>query len=159
MANQLVFIHGLESNAQGTKGQFFRQFFPQMIIEDYTGDFGTRMSKLIGLLAGNTDLILVGSSYGGLMAAQYSMGNEGRVKKLILLAPALNLPEFKPPGPVALQMPVIIYHGTGDDVVDPYTVEIIARKYFSNLEHNFVDDDHSLHKTFPLIDWKEILED
>jgi len=39
MANQLVFIHGLESTAQGTKGQFFRQFFPQMIIEDYTGDF------------------------------------------------------------------------------------------------------------------------
>ena len=61
MANQLVFIHGLESNAQGTKGQFFRQFFPQMIIEDYTGDFDTRMSKLSGLLAGRTDLILVGS--------------------------------------------------------------------------------------------------
>ena len=97
MANQLVFIHGLESTAQGTKGQFFRQLFPQMIIEDYTGDFDTRMSKLSGLLAGRTDLILVGSSYGGLMASQYAMGNEGRVKKLILLAPALNLPEFRHP--------------------------------------------------------------
>jgi pimeloyl-ACP methyl ester carboxylesterase len=69
MANQLVFIHGLESTAQGTKGQFFRQFFPQMIIEDYTGDFAARMSKLDGLLSGKNDLILVGSSYGGLMAA------------------------------------------------------------------------------------------
>ena len=55
MANQLVFIHGLESTAQGTKGQFFRLFFPEMIIEDYTGDFDTRMVKLRGLLADIAD--------------------------------------------------------------------------------------------------------
>jgi alpha-beta hydrolase superfamily lysophospholipase len=157
MANQLVFIHGLESTAQGTKGQFFRQFFPQMIIEDYTGDFATRMRQLKDLLAGKTDLILVGSSYGGLMATQYAIENEDKVKKMILLAPALNLPEFKPPGHTKLQMPVIIYHGTNDNIVDPYAVKAIARKYFSNLEHNLVDDDHSLHKTFPLINWKELL--
>jgi alpha-beta hydrolase superfamily lysophospholipase len=157
MANQLVFIHGLESTAQGTKGQFFRQFFPLMIIEDYTGDFATRMSKLSGLLSGSADLILVGSSFGGLMATQYAIENEDRVKKMILLAPALNLPEFRPPGHTKLHLPVIIYHGTDDNIVDPYTVKRIARKYFSNLEHNFVDDDHSLHKTFPLINWKELL--
>jgi pimeloyl-ACP methyl ester carboxylesterase len=157
MANQLVFIHGLESTAQGTKGQFFRQFSPQMIIEDYTGDFDTRMSKLNKLLCGKIDLILVGSSYGGLMAAQYAMENEGRVKKLILLAPALNIPEFRPPGHTKLQIPVIIYHGTDDNIVDPYTVKKIALKYFSNLKHDFVDDDHSLHQTFPLINWKELL--
>ncbi len=157
MANQLVFIHGLESTAQGTKGQFFRQFFPQMIIEDYTGDFVTRMSKLKGLLAGIADLILVGSSYGGLMATQYAIENENRVRKMILLAPALNLPEFRPPEHTKLQIPIIIYHGTNDNIVDPYTVKTIALKYFSNLKHNFVDDDHSLHKTFALIDWKELL--
>jgi alpha-beta hydrolase superfamily lysophospholipase len=157
MAKQLVFIHGLESTAQGTKGQFFRQFFPQMIIEDYTGVFATRMRQLKDLLAGKADLILVGSSYGGLMATQYAIENEDKVKKMILLAPALNLPEFKPPGHTKLQMPVIIYHGTNDNIVDPYAVKAIARKYFSNLEHNLVDDDHSLHKTFPLINWKELL--
>ena len=157
MANQLVFIHGLESTAQGTKGQFFRQLFPEMIIGDYTGDFATRMLKLKDLLAGIADLILVGSSYGGLMATQYAIENEDRVKKKILLAPALNLPELRPPTQTKLQMPVIIYHGTDDNIVNPYTVKTIARKYLSNLEHNFVDDDHSLHKTFPLINWKELL--
>ena len=91
----MVFIHGLESTAQGAKGQFFSQNFPQMIIEDYIGDFATRMRKLDSLLAGKNNLIIVGSSYGGLMAVQYAMENENRVKKLILLAPALNLPEFK----------------------------------------------------------------
>lgn len=158
MADQLVFIHGLESTAQGAKGQFFRQYFPQMIIEDYTGDFEKRMGKLNGLLAEKADLIIVGSSYGGLMAAQYALVNESLVKKLVLLAPALNLPELSCPENTRVHMPVIIYHGKGDDVVDPYSVQAIAIKYFSNLEHNFVDDDHSLHKTFPLIDWKIILE-
>ena len=157
MANQLVFIHGLESTAQGTKGQFFRQFFPQMIIEDYTGDFAARMRKLDGLLSGKNDLILVGSSYGGLMAAQYAIDNKIKVKKMILLAPALNLPEFKPPVHAKLSLPVIIYHGTDDDIVDPYTVKTIASKSFSNLEHHLVDDDHPLHKTFPVLDWKNIL--
>ena len=131
MENTLVFIHGLESTAQGTKGQFFRKFFPQMIIEDYTGNFVSRMSKLDSLLSGKNDLIIVGSSYGGLMAVQYAMENENRVKKLILLAPALNLPEFNSNTYKQLTLPVIIYHGTYDDIVDPYTVKIIALKYFS----------------------------
>ena len=157
MENTLVFIHGLESTAQGTKGQFFRQFFPQMIIEDYTGDFATRMRKLDGLLSGKNDLILVGSSYGGLMATQYATDNDKKVEKMILLAPALNLPEFKPPVHAKLSLPVIIYHGTDDDIVDPYTVKTIALKYFSNLEHHLVNDDHPLSKTFPVLDWKNLL--
>jgi predicted esterase len=157
MANQLVFIHGLESTAQGNKGQFFRQFFPQMIIEDYTGDFAARMRKLEALLSGKNDLILVGSSYGGLMAAQYAIDNEDKIKKMILLAPALNLLEFKPPVHTKLPLPIIIYHGTGDDIVNPYTVKTIALRYFSNLEHHLVDDDHSLHKIFPVLDWKKLL--
>ena len=129
-----------------------------MIIEDYTGDFTTRMSKLNDLLAGENNLIIVGSSYGGLMAVQYAMENENRVKKLILLAPALNLPEFKSNLNKQLMIPVIIYHGTNDDVVDPQIVKDIALKCFSNLEHHFVEDDHPLHKTFPVLDWKKLLD-
>ena len=157
MENTLVFIHGLESTAQGTKGQFFRQLFPQMIIEDYTGDFATRMRKLDSLLSGKSYLILVGSSYGGLMATQYAIDNEERVKKMILLAPALNLTEFKPPEHTKLHLPVIIYHGNNDDVVNPNIVKNIALKYFSNLEHHLVNDDHSLHITFPALDWTNLL--
>lgn len=157
MGNTLVFIHGLESTAQGAKGQFFSQYFPEMIIEDYTGDFNARIKKLNGILAGKTELIIVGSSYGGLMAVRYAIENESRVKKLILLAPALNLPEFKSGTCKKLIIPVIIYHGTGDDVVDPYIVKQIASKYFSNLEYHLVEDDHPLHATFPLLDWKKLL--
>ena len=157
MENTLVFIHGLESTAQGAKGQFFSQHFPQMIIEDYVGDFTTRMNKLNNVLAGKNNLIIVGSSYGGLMAVHYTMENESRVKKMVLLAPALNLPEFKSNYNNQLHIPVIVYHGTNDDVVNPQIVKNIALKYFSNLEHHFVEDDHPLHKTFPVLDWKKIL--
>ncbi len=137
MENTLVFIHGLESTAQGTKGQFFHQNFPQMIIENYTGDFAARMLKLSDLLDGKNNLIIVGSSYGGLMAVQYAMKNEIRVKKLILLAPALNLPEFSPKPDKMLQLPVIVYHGINDNIVDPFAVKNIALKVFRQLESSF----------------------
>jgi pimeloyl-ACP methyl ester carboxylesterase len=152
----LVFIHGLESTAQGTKGQFFGKNFPQMIIENYTGDFAARMRKLQSLLNDKTDLIIVGSSYGGLMAVQYAIENEHRVKKLILLAPALNLAEFMPPSRV-LNVPVILYHGSEDDIVDPEKVKDIASRYFAALEYHLVPDDHVLHETFPSLDWKKLL--
>ncbi len=158
MTNTLVFIHGLESTSQGTKGQFFRKNFPQMIVEDYFGDFNERMQKLAGLIDGKDNLILVGSSYGGLMAAQYALQNENRVQKMILLTPALMLPEFTPGAGQQLNIPVTIYHGTEDDVVDPYLVKSIAEKVFRQLEHHMVSDDHSLTKTFPSLNWGELLK-
>lgn len=108
MKNTLVFIHGLESTAQGTKAQYFRKLFPQMMIEDYTGDFQKRMQKLNSLLGGLDNLILVGSSFGGLMAAWFALENEPRVKKLILLAPALILEGFENTVNQKLQIPVIL---------------------------------------------------
>ena len=73
-----VFIHGLESSSQGVKGVFFRERYPDMIIEDFSGPLEERMEKLNRLLSGREDLILVGSSFGGLMAAIYACENEKR---------------------------------------------------------------------------------
>ncbi len=159
MSNTLVFIHGLESTSQGNKAQYFRKLFPEMIIEDYTGDFKTRMNKLTNVLEGKDDLILVGSSYGGLMAAQYARDHEKRVKKLILIAPALILEGFDKAPAKPLEMPVILYHGTRDDVVDPDAVKAIAEKAFARLEHHFVDDDHPLNTVFPTLNWPALLEE
>jgi predicted esterase len=156
--NTLVFIHGLESTAQGTKGRFFARHFPGMMIEDFTGDFSTRMKKLRRLLENKNSLVLVGSSYGGLMAVQYAMENEEKIKKLILLAPALNLPEFQRKAGKKLKIPAIIYHGVKDDVVNPEEVKKIANEIFVHYEHYLVKDDHPLHKTFKKICWHELLE-
>jgi pimeloyl-ACP methyl ester carboxylesterase len=156
--NTLVFVHGLESTAQGTKGRFFARHFPGMVIEDFTGDFSTRMKKLQKLLANKNNLILVGSSYGGLMAVQYAMEHEEKIKKLILLAPALNLPEFQRKAGKTLKIPTIIYHGTNDEVVNPGEVKKIADEIFVCCDYHLVEDDHPLRKTFTKIPWAELLE-
>ncbi len=152
-----VFIHGLESSAQGNKSQYFRKHFPSMIIEDYTGPFAQRMLKLEKILADRDRLILVGSSYGGLMAAKFALDHEARVKKLILIAPALILEGFEQACFKKLGMPVVLYHGTRDDIVDPHETKRIALQCFANLEHSFVDDDHPLNEVFPTLNWPALL--
>ena len=152
-----VFIHGLESSSQGTKGVFFRERYPDMIIEDYFGLFSQRMEKLEGLLARKDHLILVGSSYGGLMAAVYACLHEERVKKLVLLAPALHSELYQPCLKKKLSMPITIFHGRQDDVVPLEKVRAIAEQIFMNLKFNTVEDDHVLHDTFPTLDWDILL--
>lgn len=152
-----VFIHGLESSSQGTKGSFFRKKYPEMIIEDFVGSLEQRMEKLNKILADKTDLIPVGSSYGGTMAAIYACNNEKKIKKLILLAPALNLPEFKPCLGNRLVIPVTIYHGLHDDVVPFRPVQDIARTLFTNLTFHTVEDDHFLQKIFHTLNWDDLL--
>ncbi|MBN2255158.1 MAG: alpha/beta fold hydrolase [Deltaproteobacteria bacterium] len=152
-----VFIHGLESSSQGTKGLYFKENYPDMIVDDYPGTFRDRMDKLAGQLKGRNDLIIVGSSYGGLMAAVYSCEHESTMRKLILLAPALNLEEFHPFLDRKLSLPVIIFHGAADDVVPVAPVKKIAESVFMNLEYHIIDDDHPLHSRFASLPWKRLL--
>jgi pimeloyl-ACP methyl ester carboxylesterase len=153
-----VFIHGLESSGQGAKGQFFRQRYPEMLIEDYEGPFLERMAKLNRLLAGKDNLILVGSSYGGLMAAVFACENPTRVRRLILLAPALMLPEFNPCRATRQAVPVDLYHGRQDIIVPPALTREIAESVYENLTYHAVDDDHSLHGHFEEMPWDQLLE-
>lgn len=152
-----VFIHGLESSSQGTKGVFFREHYPDMIVEDFGGPLEERMERLNRLMADREDLILVGSSFGGLMAAIYACENENRVRKVILLAPALHIPDFARFLNLRVKIPVVLFHGKNDDVVPTAPVKTIAEKVFENLDYRLVDDDHSLHATFPLMDWEALL--
>ena len=157
MQTTRVFIHGLESSGQGTKGIYFRERYPDMIIEDYPGSFEERMLKLNKVLYDKKDLILVGSSYGGLMASVFTCTNEERVTRLILLAPALNLEEFDPYLNKTINVPVVVYHGKNDDVVPVAPVQNIARTVFGNISYHIIDDDHSLHSNFPTLDWDILL--
>jgi pimeloyl-ACP methyl ester carboxylesterase len=153
-----VFIHGLESSSRGTKGVFLRGRYPDMIIPDFHGPLQERMHKLSSLLSDPPSLIMVGSSLGGLMATIFALENPNRVKKLILLAPALTFPDFEPYLHHRIEMPVTVYHGKKDDVVPAAPTYEVARKIFGNLAFNVVDDDHTLSKTFKGIDWDDLLE-
>jgi alpha/beta superfamily hydrolase len=115
------------------------------------------MEKLNDVLSGNSNIKLVGSSFGGLMASICAMENEPIVEVLILLAPAINLIGFSNYELKEISIPVHIYHGVEDDVIPINSVERAAKKYFSNYTFNKVDDDHFLHNTFKSIEWDKLL--
>jgi pimeloyl-ACP methyl ester carboxylesterase len=152
-----IFIHGQESSSQGTKGLFFRGLSPEMIIPDFAGDISTRMSKLNEILIDKKGVTMIGSSLGGLMAALYTLQNRDRVKKLILLAPALNQPEFTPHQSEKLTLPVYIFHGKADELIPLKLIQTIAKGVFTNLTFTMVDDDHRLSRTFTSIDWPQLI--
>ena len=152
-----IFLHGLESSNNGVKAVFFRKHFSDMIVPSFTGDLLTRMEKLREILVGKSDITMVGSSFGGLMASIFAMENPSLVNKLILLAPAIHIIKNAPATIRSISTPVQIYHGDKDEVIPLPEVEGIARELFQNLSFYIVQDDHSLHETFKTMDWKALL--
>ena len=152
-----IFIHGLESGNQGAKSVFFRERFPDMIIPDFTGNLQKRMEKLNIILSDKSDIILVGSSFGGLMASLFALENEPGIKTMVLLAPAINLTEFAPTKNKKISVPVQVYLGRRDEVIPLAEVEPVVRRTFTNLTLNIVNDDHFLHNTFTTINWETLL--
>jgi predicted esterase len=155
--DQIIFIHGQESSSKGTKGLFFKENFPEMIIPDFAGPVARRMSKLKEILVGKTGIIMIGSSLGGLMAGLYAFQNKDRMKRLILLAPALNLPEFDPYRSLTLSLPVYVFHGRNDELIPARQIQKITEKVFADLAFTLLEDDHRLSRTFTSIDWHNLL--
>lgn len=153
-----IFLHGLDSSSKGRKGHYFSVRFPDMLIPDFTGDLKSRMTQLNSILNQASDIIIIGSSYGGLMATLFAMSNESRLRKIILLAPALNFPEFAQLADGKISVPTKIYQGSRDEVTPLAEVKSAAVKTFTNLQFQVSDDDHFLRRTFAEIDWKRHLD-
>jgi predicted esterase len=157
--SQIVFIHGSGGDKSQTyKARILRGLFPGMLTPDFNGNLLERMAQLRAILGKETGWTLIGSSLGGLMAALFATQAPGQVRKLVLLAPALTLPEFAEdlPAPIAVQ--TIVVHGTRDELLPLEAGRTLAEKVFTNLTYLVVDDDHRLHKTAETLDWKSLLE-
>jgi pimeloyl-ACP methyl ester carboxylesterase len=152
-----IFLHGLESSSRGAKASFLRDLYPEIIIPDFTGTLSERMSNLNIILAGQKNIILIGSSFGGLMATIYAMEHTDAVDRIVLLAPALNFPEFTSYKIQRIEMPAWMIIGRDDTVTPSAEVLPMARKIFTNLHYDEVDDDHMLAKTFRVLDWETLL--
>jgi pimeloyl-ACP methyl ester carboxylesterase len=155
--DRLILIHGLEGSSQGDKATLLRSIFPQMMTPDFRGPVEERMELLYSLLGKDTGWTIIGSSLGGLMAALFTTQHPDQVRKQILLAPALFLPEFASDLPEPVDVPTVIYHGTRDEIVPIEQTRILAKRSFTNLTINEVDDDHRLFNTVHAIDWKNLL--
>jgi pimeloyl-ACP methyl ester carboxylesterase len=154
-----IFIHGSSGDKSQTyKARILRGIFPGLLTPDFDGDLSNRMDQLRTMLGQDTGWTLIGSSLGGLMAALYAAHSPGQVRKLVLLAPALTLPEFVEISDGKIDVPTTIIQGTQDDLIPIQAARILAEKVFTNLTYLVVDDDHRLHKTAETLDWKGILE-
>ena len=152
-----IFVHGLESSGQGTKATLLRTIYPDILTPDFVGPLEERMSSLAPILAQGSAWIIVGSSFGGLMAALWTCSHPDRVRKLVLLAPALHHPAFAQSPPPAVDVPTVLFHGSRDDIVPLETVRALATATFRNLSHYVVDDEHALRKTAAGLDWRALL--
>jgi pimeloyl-ACP methyl ester carboxylesterase len=127
-----------------------------MRMHDYHGDLDQRLAQLEDQVAGIDNLILVGSSFGGLMAACFAIKHPRQCRRLVLLAPALNFSAYLPPA-APLNIPTLLVIGQHDTVCPPHLVLPQARATFTDLEEKVVDDDHLLRHVFPTLDWSGLL--
>jgi len=157
--SRILFIHGSSGDKSQTyKARLLRSIFPGMVTPDFNGELPERMMQLEEIIGIQTGWTLVGSSLGGLMATLYATRHPGQVGKLVLLAPALILPEFANALPASIDIPTIIIHGTHDELLPLKEGRALAEKVFTNLTYIIVDDDHRLHKTAETLDWTALLE-
>ncbi len=156
MQTPTLFLHGLDSSSRGTKGRFFTENYPDIIAPDFTGSLQDRMRALATLCRSLDRLTLIGSSFGGLMATCFAIARPERVQRLILLAPALNFPDFSPPAAL-LDIPTLLIIGENDTVTPPDLVIPAARATFMNPDIISCDDDHLLRTAFLALDWNKLL--
>jgi pimeloyl-ACP methyl ester carboxylesterase len=157
MQNTPYFLHGLDSSGSGTKGRFFSRNFPHVLCPDFAGTLADRLQQLTKLVGGKRQLILIGSSFGGLMATCLALAHPEKMARLILLAPALNFEEYRIPTHL-LPTPTFLVIGRNDTVTPADLVVPLAKETFADLHLRIEDDDHLLHATFPQLDWPKLLD-
>jgi pimeloyl-ACP methyl ester carboxylesterase len=155
--SHLIFLHGLEGTSQGAKASLLRGVFPEMVIPDFSGLLSERMETLYPILGERDVWTMVGSSFGGLMAAIFACQRPAQVRRLVLMAPAIILPDFMASNPRPVDIPTIIYHGRQDAIVPLEPTLRLARQFFRRLTFNEVDDEHGLYGTAQVIDWPVVL--
>ena len=155
--SRIIFIHGSESNGQTYKAQVLRKHFPELISPDFTGPLAVRISQLDAIVKDQAGWTLIGSSLGGLIAALFTAQHPDQVSKLVLLAPALHLPEFSRHPPKPVRVPTLLIIGKKDEVIPGESVRRLTKHIFPKLTYLSVDDDHRLHSTADRLDWKDLL--
>ena len=163
----IIFIHGLESSGDGFKGQLLRRALPGCLTPNFTpynpkipikNLLKERMEQLTSILKDKIEWIIIGSSFGGLMGALFTLKYPSKVSKLILLAPYLSTLMLDLTIHSPVDVPVIVFHGNYDEIVSIKRSQALAEKMFTNLIYNKVDDDHTLKKTVEALDWENIIK-
>jgi pimeloyl-ACP methyl ester carboxylesterase len=138
----VLFCHGLESGPHGSKYRALVAAGYNVIAPDCRGmmDLAERVAIVAPILEAERPLV-VGSSFGGIVAILAALQTGVKLPGMVLCAPALERAKV-PLDTLVVPNPVTIIHGRHDDVIPIEVSREFARHQGCRLVE--VEDDHFL---------------
>ena len=151
----LVWAHGLWGSPNGSKVTAFRESGIEVISPDFNEMELIDRVELLKESIDIGDVLLAGSSWGGLACALTAQEKPEKLRGLLLLAPALHYPEHPNDVPEKLiapdNVPVTIIHSTTDDIVPISASKNYIERSGNNVQLIEVEDNHVLEDSIELI--------
>ena len=151
----LIWAHGLWGSPNGSKVTAIRESGIEVNSPDFNNMELDERVDILNELVSKEEVVLAGSSYGGLACALVAQQQPKQIKGMLLLAPALHLPEAPNNVPENLiapeNIPVIIIHSTTDDIVPISASKDYLERSKENVKLIEVDDNHILENSIELI--------
>jgi len=151
----LVWAHGLWGSPNGSKVTAIRESGIEVISPDFNEMELVDRVELLEKTIEIGDVVLAGSSWGGLACALTAQQKSEKLKGLLLLAPALHYPEppnDKPDNLIAPDnIPVTIIHSKTDDIVPISASKDYVKRSGNNVNLIEVEDSHVLEHSIELI--------
>ena len=151
----LVWAHGLWGSPNGSKVTAIRESGIEVISPDFNEMELIDRVELLKETIEIGNVVLAGSSWGGLACALTAMQIPEKLKGLLLLAPALHYPESPNDEPEKLiapdSVPVTIIHSTTDDIVPISASKDYIERSGDNVQLIEVEDSHVLKESIELI--------
>ena len=151
----LVWAHGLWGSPNGSKVTAIRESGIEVISPDFNEMELIDRVELLKETIEIGNVVLSGSSWGGLACALTAMQIPEKLKGLLLLAPALHYPESPNDEPEKLiapdSVPVTIIHSTTDDIVPISASKNYIERSGNNVQLIEVEDNHVLEDSIELI--------
>ena len=151
----LVWAHGLWGSPNGSKVTAVRESGIEVISPDFNEMELVDRIELLEKTIQIGDVVLAGSSWGGLACALTAQKKPDKLKGLLLLAPALHYPEPPNDNPDKLiapdGIPVTIIHSKTDDIVPINASKDYVKRSGNNVNLIVVEDNHVLENSIELI--------
>ncbi|MDG1545269.1 MAG: alpha/beta fold hydrolase [Candidatus Poseidoniia archaeon] len=151
----LIWAHGLWGSPNGSKVTAIRESGIEVISPDFNNMELEERIDILNEIVSKEEVVLAGSSYGGLACALVAQQQPEQVKGMLLLAPALHLPETPNDVPEDLvapnNFPVTIIHSFTDEIVPISASKDYIKRSGNNLRLIEVEDSHVLENSFSLI--------
>ena len=151
----LVWAHGLWGSPNGSKVTAIRESGIEVTSPDFNEMELVDRVELLKETIDIGDVVLAGSSWGGLACALTAQEKPEKLRGLLLLAPALHYPEHPNDVPEKLiapdNVPVTIIHSTTDDIVPISASKDYIERSGNNVQLIEVEDSHVLKESIELI--------